>query len=240
MYDKLIIDDLIFFVDRSNRPRLPEIKDWTVEENTQRLYSTSTISLFSETNTINQLFSKETPLQNSETNTNYLLAGAGAIIFMLLFIIVKQTSRKSKSDKRTSLVQHKSNEIQTCDETFNRPPNRQGRKYFTVASYKQSNHFYQHMDPVYHEIDESMEMTQIPASTGTANEFKDQNLLRCLNNSISDVDLNTQSSKSYVLPITGSKCPYADETGYLQSAFTHANIEIESKRETHSYIDVIG
>lgn len=215
------------FVDRFNRPRLPEIKDWTVEENTQRLDSTSTISLFSETNTINQPFSKETPLQNSETNTKYLLAGAGAIIFILLFIIVIQTSRKSKSDKSTSLVQ-----------------NRQSKKYMTVASYEQTNHFYQHMDPVYHEIDESMEMLQIPASTGRAKKKKDQNLLRCLNNSISDVlkndDLNAQSSKSYVLPITGSKCPNAEETGHLQPASPYANIEIESERETHSYIDIIG
>lgn len=198
-----------------------------MKENTQRLDSTSTISIFSETNTKNNFFSKETPLQNSEINTNYLLAGAGAIIFMLLFIIMIQTSRKSKSDKRTSLVQ-----------------NRQSKKYLTVASSKQPNRFYQHMDPVYHEVDESMEMMQIPASTGRANIFKDQRLLRCLNNSISDVlkndDLNAQSRKSYVLPITSSKCPNADETGHLQSASPHANIEIESKRETHSYIDIIG
>lgn len=217
------------FVDRFKRPRLPEIKDWTVEENTQRLDSTSTISILSETNTKNNFFSKETPLQNSEINTNYLLAGAGAIIFMLLFIIVIQTSRKSKSDKRTSLIR-----------------NRQSKKYLTVASSKQPNRFYQHMDNVYHEVDESMEMMQIPASTGRANKFKDQSLLRCLNNSISDVlkndDLNAQSRKSYALPIniTSSKCPNADETGHLQSASPHANIEIESKRETHSYIDIIG
>lgn len=212
-----------------------------MEENTQRLDSTSTISFFSETNTLNQLFSKETPLQKSETNTNYLLAGAGAIIFMLLFIIVKQTSRKSKSDKRTSLVQNKSNEIQICDETFNGPLNRQSKKYLTVASSKQSNHFYQHMDPVYHEIDESMEMMQMPASSGTENEFKNQNLLRCINNSISDALINDDlNAQSYVLPIKGSKRPNAGKTGYLQSAFTHANIEIESKQETHSYIDVIG
>lgn len=215
------------FVDRSNRPRLPEIKDWILDENTQRLDSTSTISFFSKTNTINQLFSKETPLQNSEINTNYLLAGAGTIIFMLLFIIVIQTSRKSKSDKRASLVQ-----------------NRQSKKYLTVASSIQPNHFYQHVDHVYHEIDESMEMMQIPASTGRANKFKEQSLLRCLNNSISDIlkndDLNAQSSNSYVLPIKGSKSPHADETGSLQAASPHANIEIESKRETHSYIDIMG
>lgn len=54
-------------------------------------------------------------------NTNYLLAGAGAVIFMLLIIIVKQTSRKLKSAKRKSLLQHKCNANQTCDESLKRP-----------------------------------------------------------------------------------------------------------------------
>lgn len=38
-------------------------------------------------------------MQKREINTKYLLAGAGAVIFMLLFIIVIQTCRKSKSAK---------------------------------------------------------------------------------------------------------------------------------------------
>lgn len=219
--------------------RTPEIIDGFVEENGQLLKSTNTMFLFTETNTKDQLFSKETPIQKSEINTNYLLAGAGAVIFMLLIIIVIQTSRKSKSAKRKSLLQHKCNENQTCDETFNTPPNGDSKKYFNLTSFKQPNHVYQHMDSVYHEIDESMELMPIPASTDTTTEFEDHNLPKCINNPINvtkNDELNAQTSESYAIPSTESICP--DKADYLQPVFFHANIEIESKQETHSYIDV--
>lgn len=158
--------------------------------------STSIISLLSETNTKNQLFSKETPFQQNEINTNYLLAGAGAVIFMLLIILVIQTSRKSKLSKRNSLHQQKSTENQTCDD--------HSKKYLNITSSKQSKHFYQPMDPVYHEIDESVELMQIPAATETAMEFEDHNLPKSINNPFNvtkNDDLNAQTSKSYVLHV---------------------------------------
>lgn len=226
--------------DRVNSPRTPEIISRIGEENPQRLASASTISLFSETNTKNQFFSKETPFQKNDINTNYLLAGAGAVIFMLLIIIVIQTSRKSKSAKRNSLHQHKSTENQTCDETFKRHPNDHSEKYLNITSSKQSKHFYQPMDPVYQEIDESVELMQIPASTETAMEFGDHNLPKCIKNPINvtkNDDLYAQTSKSYVLPST---CPDTHKADYLQPVFVQANIEIESKQETSSYIDVTG
>lgn len=197
--------------------------------------TTNTLSLFSETNTKNDYFNEETPLQKSEINTHYLLAGSGAVIFMLLIIIVIQTIRKSKSDKRRH---------QTCDETFKRPPNGHRMKYLNITSSKQSNHFYQHMDSVYQEIDESVELMPIPASADTTNELGDHSYLKCVNNSISNVeeheDLNAQTSESYILPSTESTCRDTDNGDYLQPVFVHANIEIESKREIHSYIDVTG
>lgn len=162
--------------DRVNSQRTPEIISRIAEENPQRLASTSIISLLSETNTKNHLFSKEAPFQQNQINTNYLLAGAGAVIFMLLIIIVLETRRKTKSSKRNSLYQQKSTENQTSDETFKRPPNDHSKKHLNITSSKQSKHFYQPMDPVYHEIDESMELMQIPASTETAMEFGDHNL----------------------------------------------------------------
>lgn len=226
--------------DRVHSPRTPAIISRIVEENPHRLASTSTISLFSETNTKIQVFSKETPFQKNEINTNYLLAGAGIVIFMLLIIIVIQTSRKSKSAKRNSLHQHKITENQTCDETFKRPPNDRSEKYLNITSSKQSKHFYQPIDPVYQEIDESVELMQIPTSTERAMEFRDYNLPKSINNSINvtkNDDLNAQTSKSYVLPST---CPDTHKADYLQPVFVHANIEIESKQETHSYIDVAG
>lgn len=211
-----------------------------MEENPHRSASTSTISLFLETDTKNQVFSKETPFQKNEINTNYLLAGAGAIIFMLLIIIVIQASRKSKSVKRSSLHQHKITENQTGNETFKRPPNDHSEKYLNINSSKQSNHFYQPIDSVYHEIDESVELMQIPTSTETVMEFGDYNLPKSINNPINvtkNDDLSIQTSKSYVLPGT---CPDSHKADYLQPVFVHANIEIESKQEIHSYINVTG
>lgn len=87
----------LLLADRVNSLQTPVIIDRSVEENSQSIESTSTISLSSETE--EQIFSKETSMQKREINTNYLLAGAGAVIFMLLFIIVIQTCRKSKSAK---------------------------------------------------------------------------------------------------------------------------------------------
>lgn len=104
--------------------------------------STSTNSLLSITNTEEQILNNETPMQKREINTNHLLAGAGAVIFMLLFIIVIQTRRKSKSAKRKSLLQYKCNENQTGDETFKRPPNGSSENHLNITSSKQSNHVY--------------------------------------------------------------------------------------------------
>lgn len=155
-----------------------------------------------------------------------------------------QTRRKSKSAKRKSLLHHKINETQICDETFKRPPNGQKKKYLNITSSKQSHHFYHPVDPVYHEIDESVELMQIPASTDIAIELGDHNLSKCMNNSISNViehdDLNVQTSESYVLPRMESTCPDTNNGGYLESAFVDANIEVENKWETHSYIDMKG
>lgn len=143
-----------------------------------------------------------------------------------------------KSAKKKSSLQHKGDENQTCDETFNGPPNALSKKYFSIISSKQSNHDYQHMDPMYHEIDESLELMPISASTDTTSKFGDHNLPDCINNqnNVTESDyLNAQTSKSYVLPNT---CPDTEKTDYYQPVVILANIEIESKQETHSYIDV--
>lgn len=214
-----------------NSKRTLTIKDWFEDEHSKPLKSTNTMFLVTESYTKDQYFSKETPLQRGEINTKYLLAGAGAVIFMLLIIIVIQTSRKSKSAKRKSLLQRKCNENQTGDER---------KKYFNLTSSKQPNHDYQHMDSVYHEIDESVELMPIPVSTGTTTELGDNNLPKCNKNPINvteNDDLNAKTSRSYVSPST---CPDTHKADYLQPVFVQANIEIESKQDTHSYIDVTG
>lgn len=201
----------------------------------EKSWTRQTKSLFfTETNTKSHSFSKETPLHKSDINSNYLLAGSGTVIFVLLIVIVIQTTRKSTSAKKKH---------QTCDETFKRLPNSHSKKYLNIpSSSTQSNHFYQQMDSVYQEIDESVELVQIPTSTETAIEFGEHSLSKCHNKSVSNVtehdDLNAQTSELYVLPSAESMYPDTDKADYLQPVFVHAKIEIESKQETHSHIDV--
>lgn len=71
----------LLLADRVNSLQTPVIIDRSVEENSQFMESTSTNSLLSITNTEEQILNNETPMQKREINTNYLLAGAGAVIF---------------------------------------------------------------------------------------------------------------------------------------------------------------
>lgn len=82
--------------------------------------------------------SSGTPLQKSELNTNYLLAGVGAVIFMILFVIVIEIRRISKPSKRKPLLLPKRHENQTCDETFKRLPNGSSLTYLNKTSSKLS------------------------------------------------------------------------------------------------------
>lgn len=95
-----------------------------------------------------------------------------------LIIILKRTSRKSKSAKRKSLLQNKCNENQICDEIFQGHSNGHSKNYLNETSSKQSNHVYQHMVPLYHEIDDLVEL--LPISTST--EFGDHNISKWINN----------------------------------------------------------
>lgn len=158
-----------------------------MEENINIMQSTSRISLFSEINTKHPSFSRGTPLQKSELYTNYLLAGVGAVIFMVLFMIVIEIRKKSKPRKRKPLLLTKKHENQTCDETFKRLPNGSSKTNLNIVSSKQSNHFPQYMDPVYYEIDESVKVIQIQATTDIPTASGDRNLPKCINNSSRNV-----------------------------------------------------
>lgn len=114
--------------------RTPEVKDRSVEENIKIMQSTSKISLFSEINTKHPFFSRGTTLQKSELYTNYLLAGVGAVIFMVLFMIVIEIRRKLKPPKRKPLLLTRTHENQTCDETFKRLSNGSSKTNLNIVS----------------------------------------------------------------------------------------------------------
>lgn len=79
-------------------------------------------------------------------------------------------------------------------------PSNSSKEYINITSSKQSNHFYKHMDPVYHEIDESMELMQIPASTDLSTVFGDRNLAKFINNSTKNVPKTMTSMPKRVKP----------------------------------------
>lgn len=90
-----------------------------MDENIHIIQSTSRISLFSEINTKHPFFSRETPLQKSELYTNYLLAGVGVVIFMILFMIVIEIRRISKPPKRKPLLLTKNMKIKRVMKPLN-------------------------------------------------------------------------------------------------------------------------
>lgn len=153
-----------------------------MDENIHIMQSSSRISLFSEINTKHPFFSRATPLQKSELYTNYLLPGDGVVIFIVLFMTVIEIRRKSKPPNRKPLLLTRTHENQTCDETFKRLSNGSSKTNLNIVSSKQSNFFSQYMDPVYYEIDESVEVMQIQASTDIPTASGDRNLPKCINN----------------------------------------------------------
>lgn len=173
-----------------------------MDENIHIMQSSSRISLFSEINTKHPFFSRATPLQKSELYTNYLLPGDGVVIFIVLFMTVIEIRRKSKPPNRKPLLLTRTHENQTCDETFKRLSNGSSKTNLNIVSSKQSNFFSQYMDPVYYEIDESVEVMQIQASTDIPTASGDRNLPKCINNWSRNVqksdDFNAQSSESHV------------------------------------------
>lgn len=114
-------------------------------------------------------------------------------------MIVKEIRRISKPPKRKPSLLPKRHENQTCVETFKRPPNGSSKTYLNKTFSKQSKHFSQYMDPVYHEIDESVELMQIPDSTDLPSAFGDGNLPKFINNLTRNTlycdNLNAQTSE---------------------------------------------
>lgn len=91
---------------------------------------------------------------------------------MLLLIIVIQLCKKSQSSKRISSDEQKRNVYKSCDESPSQFEHGRNEEYIEISSSQQLNHMYQPMDSVYHEIDESMDLLKIPASSHAANDLE--------------------------------------------------------------------
>lgn len=131
-----------------------------------------------------------------------------------------------------------------CDESSDRPHKSNEKEYKCISSFQQMDLDYQHMNIVYHEIDECVELNKSSDSLhaesnleGNTHRFEFKNLTPVVKND----DLNSQTSSLYLLPCTGEKNIGSDaDTSdlYLQPISISKNDKPEDKEEIHSYIDV--
>lgn len=120
----------------------------TNRESTQLKKTTHTRSTVYEGTAV---FSTEETFQTIQINTNFLLAGLGAVLIMMLFTM----SIELRFSKRKLSAHLKSKVNQTCNETTNRPHH---------GSLHEMN---EHNDTVYNGIDECIELMQPKFSNET-------------------------------------------------------------------------
>lgn len=158
----------------------------------------------------------ETSLQESELITNRLIAGVGALISILLFIIVVQLCKNSRSDRK-KIELHKMNKINDISDEFTGRSNiNSSKENKKIFSPQQSNHRFE--EAMYLEIEDDVEKgKQIPASLTVAGyrrsnavsfDFEDINSLEIKNEYLSaqtnDLYLSptiNDTSDSYIQPI---------------------------------------
>lgn len=187
----------------------------------------------------------EKPVEKNRIDTIYLTVSVGIIISMLLFIIVIQLCKKSKSIRKKP-SQQKSNVNQICEEFYNDPQNREDEKYKKISSSQRFNHFYRNMDAVYNEIDERVEPIHTAAFKNGASEFESDTILLQLKDSSSLKKINdgiiSQSSDLYLLPNTNGECEedIINSDSYIQPVSVLKNEVPDNKVETCSYVDITG
>lgn len=186
----------------------------------------------------------EKPLDKNQVDTNYLTVSLGIVISLLLFIIVIQLCKKSKSArKKTS--QLKSSVNQMCEEFCYDSQNREDENYKKISSSQRFSHFYRHMDAVYHEIDESVELIHTAAIKNGASEFEGDTIPPQLKDSASlkkiNDDIITQSNDFYLLPNTRRECEDTDNSDSYIQPVSLLEYEVPSNKvETCSYVDITG
>lgn len=245
---QVIFITLFFFSGTGFIQRISKRQSWsfthvedgfTMKRDTEKQRVTnSTISMISEEKT---QFITEKPLQKSGMNTINLLVVTGAVISILLLIIVIQLC-KSQSTKRKSFIQQKGNREESSDKSSARPDNKEDKQYKTISSSQQLKHLYQHVDVVYEDIDENVDITLNPDHSKAANsiesykgptEFYDLSSVE-----ERKYDSRAHSSDLYLLPSNKRNCSDTNNSDeYLQPVFVLEDKKHEDN-EAHLYIDV--
>lgn len=183
----------------------------------------------------------EKPLQNSEFNTNYLLVGVGIIISIILFIILIQLCKNSKSAYKKQPTQQKRNDNEMVGESSHRSHSGEEKDYKTISSSRDSSHSYRQMDTVYHEIDECMELMPTPALPNAVSSLDSNTVLSDFKHTahLKSKDDGVQTSNLHVLP---SKKITSSDTSMSKLNPQHEcvlkNVNTENKEEIGSYVNV--
>lgn len=181
-------------------------------------------------------------MQKSGINTIYLSVVPGAVISILLLIIVILLCKQNQSAKRKSFIQQNGNRDESSDKSLARHDNKKDKEYKTISSPQQLKHLYQHVDVVYQDIDENVDITLTPDFSNAANCIKSYNVPAEFPD-LSSVegrteDLRDHTSNLYLLP--SNKRNYNDTNNsddYLQPVFDFKDKK-HSDNEAHFYIDV--
>lgn len=158
---------------------------------------------------------------NTKSNTTYILTGAGAVISVLLFILVLQSCKKSRSIQRNNINQDRKNEAKIGYASSNRFQHENDRPCSKMSCIKSGCSHHQ-MESKYDEINECLKFVQAPVFK---NDFESS---------------NTAPGDVNELSCTEELSLNADDSDfYLQPVFSHDNKKEGNSEEIHPYIDII-
>lgn len=132
-----------------------------------------------------------------------------------------------------------------CEEFCNDAQNREDENYTKISSSQRFSHFNRHMDAVYNELEESVELIHTAAVKNGASEFEGDTIPLRVKDSVSfqkiNDDIIPQSSDFYLLPNTKRECEDTDNSdSYIQPVSVLEYEVSGNKVETCSYVDITG
>lgn len=161
----------------------------------------------------------EQHLPKGALNTNYIVAGVGAVMSLLLFILVFQSCKTTKRARR--LVQGPRNKKKQGDQSSHKQYNENNKLYENNA------HFYHQIDAVYTDRDQCKCVKSVPISSNKSQDFKTLPLPLQIQNPFcsfgtENLKMHGPTSGPHTLPSTSTAETYSTSTGshyYIDPVF---------------------
>lgn len=157
---------------------------------------------------------------NIKSNATYILAGTGTVISVLLFILVLQSCKKSRSIQKNNINKERKNDAKVGYASSNRFQHVSDGPCSKRSCIKSGcSH---QIESEYDEISECLRFVQAPVFL---NDFESSNTAPGDVNELSCTDepnLNADDSEFYLQPV-----------------FSHGNKQHRNTEEIHQYIDII-